>query len=40
MENHPQPEEVEYEGLQTQSLGVNMLAGALVSLSYCFPGCL
>lgn len=33
MENHPEPEEAEYEGLETQSLGVNMLAGALVSLS-------
>lgn len=33
MENHPQPEEVEYEGLETQSLGVNMLAGALAGIS-------
>lgn len=33
MDSHPKEEEVEYEGLATQSLGTNMLAGALVSSS-------
>ncbi|KAG9010647.1 Fe(2+) transporter [Tulasnella sp. JGI-2019a] len=34
MDSHPKgEEEVEYEGLATQSLGVNMLAGALAGIS-------
>ncbi|KAG8899594.1 Fe(2+) transporter [Tulasnella sp. 403] len=32
-ESHPAPEEIEYEGLATGHLGVNMLAGALAGIS-------
>ncbi|KAG8884945.1 Fe(2+) transporter [Tulasnella sp. 331] len=33
MDSHSKEEEVEYEGLATQNLGVNMLAGALAGIS-------
>jgi len=33
MDSHPKPEEIEYEGLATQHVGVNMAAGALAGIS-------